>query len=75
MAGWNNADADGLSRRNVKSGEEVIFLEVLKAICQAVTLSSPLVGSVAFTSNVPAADTIPEEILSHALSSRDWRKA
>ena len=53
----------------------MIFPEVLKAICQAVVVSSPLVESVALTSNVPAADTIPEEILSHALSSRDWRKA
>ena len=74
-SGRNNADTDGLSRRNAKSEEEVIFPAVLKAICQAVTVSSPLVESVALTSNVPAADTIAEEILSHALSSRDWRKA
>ena len=70
-SGRINADTDGLSRRNVKSGEEVIFPEVLKAICQAVIVSSPLVESVALTSNVHAADTIPEEFLSHALSSRD----
>ena len=70
----NNADADGVSRRVAKSGEEVIFPEVLKAICQAVTVSSPLVDSVALTS-VPTSDSIPDQMLSHALSSKDWRKA
>ena len=74
-SGRNNADADGLSRRVAKSGEEVIFPEVLKAICQAVTVSSPLVDSVALTTSVPTSDSIPDQMLSHALSSKDWRKA
>ena len=74
-SGRNNADADGLSRRVAKSGEEVIFPEVLKAICQAVTVSSPLVDSVALTTSVPSSDSIPDQMLSHAMSSKDWRKA
>ena len=74
-SGCNNADADELSRRVVKSGEEVIFPEVLKAICQAVTVSSPLVDNVALTTSVPTSDSIPDQMLSHALSSKDWRKA
>ena len=74
-SGRNNADADGLSRRVAKSEEEVIFPEVLKAICQAVTVSSPLADSVALTTNVPTSDNIPDQMLSNALSSKDWRKA
>ena len=73
--GRNNADADGLSRRIEKSGENCIFPEVLKAICQSITVSSPLVESVAVTSSVPVTDDIPEQLLAHALSSKDWRKA
>ena len=75
-SGRNNADADGLSRRDEKSGEEVIFPEVLKAICQFVTVSSPLVESISVTNNVLATDNFPDELLSsHALSFKDWRKA
>ena len=48
---------------------------MLKAICQAVTVSSPLVNSVALTTSVPTSDSIPDQMLSHALSSKDWRKA
>ncbi|MCG8034843.1 MAG: DDE-type integrase/transposase/recombinase, partial [Candidatus Thiodiazotropha taylori] len=73
--GRSNADADGLSRRGQESGEEVIFPEVLKAICQSVSTSSPLVESIALTNNVPTADGIPEELLTDALSSKDWHKA
>ena len=70
-SGRNNADDGGLSRRVAKSGEEVIVPKMLKAICQAVTVPSPLVDSVALTTSVPTSDSIPDQMLSHALSSKD----
>ncbi|MCW4346603.1 MAG: pol polyprotein, partial [Candidatus Thiodiazotropha endolucinida] len=73
--GRNNADADGLSRRIEKSDEEVIFPDVLKAICQSVYVASPLIESVAVTDNVSATDDIPEQLRTYALTLKDWRKA
>ena len=71
-SGRTNADADGLSIRVAKSGEEVIFPEVLKAICLAVAVSSPLLDSVALTTSVSISNSIPDQMLSHVLSSKDW---
>ncbi|MCG8077552.1 MAG: DDE-type integrase/transposase/recombinase, partial [Candidatus Thiodiazotropha taylori] len=73
--GRNNTDADGLSRRIEKSDEEVIFPDVLKAICQSVYVASPLIESVAVTDNVSATDDIPEQLRTYALTLKDWRKA
>ena len=39
------------------------------------TVSSLLVDSVALKTSVPSSDSIPDQMLSHALSSKDWRKA
>ena len=39
------------------------------------TVSSPLVDIVALTTSVPTSDSIPDQMLSHALSFNDWRKA
>ena len=81
-SGRKNADADGLSRLQEDSAadqDKVIFPEVLKAICQCAALQveeCPLVESVAVSQPVDVTEDIPEELLrSHALTSKDWRKA
>ena len=81
-SGRKNADADGLSRLpedTAANQERIIFPEVLKAICQCAALQveeCPLVESVAVSQPVDASEDIPEDLLmSHALTSKDWRKA
>ena len=78
-SGKNNADADSLSRLEHPESENIIFPEVLKAICQSTTVSSeqcPLVECMAITDATDPTDNIPEQLLeANALSSKDWRKA
>ena len=40
--GRDNADADGLSKGDSRLEDEGLFPEVLKTICQSVTVTSPL---------------------------------
>ncbi|MCG8031861.1 MAG: hypothetical protein JAZ03_06765, partial [Candidatus Thiodiazotropha taylori] len=75
-SGRNNADADGLSRKDDNQEGNLIFPEVMKAVCQSTTVANPFVESVALDCNVTAAENVPEELLeTYGLSSRDWRKA
>ena len=81
-SGRKNAGADGLSRLQEDSAadqDKDIFSEVLKAICQCAALQvkeCPLLESVAVSQPVDVAEDIPEELSrSHALTSKDWRKA
>ena len=79
-SGKHNADADGLSRSVEDNQQEsVIFPEVLKAICQSVSVeheNCPFVESLVLAQPSNETDDIPEQLLeAHALSSKDWRKA
>ena len=80
-SGKKNADADGLSRMNEDEREQnVIFPEVLKAICQSVHVTRenyPLVHSVALTTDhIDSEVEVPEPLLpATALTDKDWRKA
>ena len=79
-SGKKNADANGLSRIPEGNGKQnIIFPEVLKALCLSTTVSQencPLVESLAFTQTDKDAESVPESLLhAHALSSMDWRKA
>ena len=79
-SGKKNADANGLSRIPEGNGKQnIIFPEVLKALCLSTTVSQencPLVDSLAFTQTYKDAESVPESLLhAHALSSMDWRKA
>ena len=79
-SGKKNADADGLSRIPEGTGKQnIIFPEVLKALCLSTTVSQencPLVESLSFTQTDTDAESVPESLLhANALSSMDWRKA
>ena len=80
-SGKKNADADGLSRmKEEETDNNVIFPEVLKAVSQAVhvtTENSPLVECVALTADpIDSQVEIAENVLqASALSDKDWRKA
>ena len=78
-SGRSNADADGLSGKAETHQEEIIFPEVLQAICQSTVVNyeqCPFVESLALTCNLSDTDTVPEQLLDdHALTAKDWRKA
>ena len=83
-SGRNNADADGLSRIIHKEETTTVFPEVLKAICQSMTINhepEPFVDSLMPPNKVPdivekAEASVPDDILfSTALTAQDWQKA
>ena len=83
-SGRNNADADGLSRISHKEETTTVFPDVLKAICQSMTIihdPEPFVDSLVPPNEVPdivekAETSVPDNILlSTALTAQDWQKA
>ena len=77
-SGKGNGDADGVSRLEDPESENVIFPEVLKAICQSVTSRTeecPFIECMALTDPTDPTDGIQEQLLeANTLSSKDWRK-
>ena len=83
-SGRNNADADGLSRISHKEETTTVFPDVLKAICQSMTIihdPEPFVDSLMPPNEVPdivekAETSMPDDILlSTALTAQVWQKA
>ena len=83
-SGKNNADADGLSRRQeAETDERTIFPETWKAFALSASImveKCPFVESLVVSdppASAPSApDAIPEQLLqTHGLSSKEWRKA
>ena len=78
-SGKSNSDADGLSRVRTNDQENIVFPEVLKAICQSSTLSveqCPFIECMAITDTTDGTEDIPENLLeTFTLSPKDWRKA